>query len=958
MSENLERLRAFVAYGEKCASEKSDAQVFLERLFIAFGHKGFKDAGATLEFDVRGSDGRVKWADLIWKPRVLIEMKKRGEKLQRHYQQAFDYWLEAVPNRPRYVVLCNFAEFWIYDFGLQLREPVDRVRLEELPHRFDALNFLYPDDRPPKFGNDRVAVTREAANWIATIFNSMRSRGEQPARAQRFLLQCVVAMFSEDLDLIPDKLFSQLVDECVTQRKSTFDLLGGLFQRMNTSEPARGGRYKDVPYFNGGLFAVIDPIELNMDELVLLGLAAERRWAKIEPPIFGTLFQNSMDKEERHALGAHFTNEAEIARVIGPTIVRPFRERIASASTAKELTAIRQELLSLRVLDPACGSGNFLYTAFREMKRLELEIIARVRSKFQLKTQQQAKTAHVSLRQFFGIDKDSFAVELAKVELLLAKKLAIDEAEAFIEKEQLQFDEVVDRALPLDNLEANILCDDALFCAWPQASVIIGNPPYQSKNKAQAEFGAAYMNRVRKRHPGVPGLADYCVYWFRRAHDELAEGGRAGLVGTNTIRENKSRVGGLDYIVAHGGTITEAVSTQVWPGEAVLHVSIVNWIKGTAEGNKTLWVQDGDGVDAPWEKFELPVINSALSTRVDVTMAKDLACNEKPKTFFQGQTPGHTKGFVIPKEKAEQWIASDKRNADILFPYMIGDDLLDNEDSSSERKLLDFGDRDLVEASRYKLPFAHVQAIVLPDREKALAKEQQRSEEAREDDPNAHVNKHHANFMKRWWKLSYRREDMLEALAEIPRYIVCSRVTRRPIFEFVSKDVRPGDALQVFAFADDYSFGILQSDIHWQWFVERCSGLKVDPRYTSETVYATFPWPQTPTAAQARALATASAALRKFRRAVIRKEKICLRQLYRLLELPGEHPVKEAQKKLDDAVRAAYGMRAKADPLRFLLELNEAVAAKEAKKERVQGPGLPGLVGEPRFFISDDCVSF
>jgi hypothetical protein len=369
-------------------------------------------------------------------------------------------------------------------------------------------------------------------------------------------------------------------------------------------------------------------------------------------------------------------------------------------------------------------------------------------------------------------------------------------------------------------------------------------------------------------------------------------------------------------------------------------------------------MQDGDHVDSPWEKFELPVINSALSPRVDVTTAKDLLCNDEPKTCFQGQTPGNTKGFVIAKSKAEEWIKADERNAEVLFPYMIGDDLLDNEDSSSDRLLLDFGDMDLVHASTYKLPFAHVKATVLPAREKALAKEEKRTAEAHEDDPDAHVNKHHANFMKRWWKLSYRREDLLDALEKVSRYVVCSRVTRRPIFDFVSKNVRPGDALQVFDFEDDYSFGILQSDIHWQWFVERCSGLKVDPRYTSETVYSTFPWPQAPTAAQARAIGTAGAELRKLRRSVVRKEKICLRSLYRLLELPGEHPVKDAQRKLDDAVRAAYSMRSKSDPLRFLLELNDTVAAREAKGEPVLGPGLPRGVGERRFFVSADCVTF
>ena len=362
MSDLLVRLREFVAYGQLCTSEKSDAQVFLERLFIAFGHKGFKDAGATLEFDVKGSEGQVKWVDLIWKPRVLIEMKKRTEKLQRHYQQAKDYWEEATPNRPKYVVLCNFAEFWIYNFDEQFREPVDRVKLEELPDRYDALNFLFLENKKPKWGNNRAEATHETAKWMIDIFNSLKGRGEDRERSQRFLLQCVVAMFAEDTDLLPDKIFSQLVDEC-RSGKSTFDLLGDLFRRMDTKDPARGGRFKTVPYFDGGLFSKVDPIELNKEELLLLGLAAEQKWSKIEPPIFGSLFRNSMSKEERHVFGAHFTNEAEIDRIIKPTLVRPFRERILVANTAKELVAIRQELLTLNVLDPACGSGNFLYAA-------------------------------------------------------------------------------------------------------------------------------------------------------------------------------------------------------------------------------------------------------------------------------------------------------------------------------------------------------------------------------------------------------------------------------------------------------------------------------------------------------------------------------------------------------------------------------------------------------------------
>ena len=210
--------------------------------------------------------------------------------------------------------------------------------------------------------------------------------------------------------------------------------------------------------------------------------------------------------------------------------------------------------------------------------RLEIGLLAKLRATVSAKEfDRSVKTLSlISPRQFFGIDQDSFGIELAKVTLMLAKKLALDEAVEALDRRQIDLDLQEDHALPLDNLDANFTCGDALFRDWPRVDAIIGNPPFQSKNKMQEEYGPAYVNAVRKRYPEVPGRADYCVYWFRRAHDRLAPGNRAGLVGTNTIRQNYSREGGLDYIAGHGGTITEAVSAQVWSGEAAVHVSIAN----------------------------------------------------------------------------------------------------------------------------------------------------------------------------------------------------------------------------------------------------------------------------------------------------------------------------------------------------------------------------------------------
>ncbi|MDI6653261.1 N-6 DNA methylase [Gluconobacter japonicus] len=382
-----------------------------------------------------------------------------------------------------------------------------------------------------------------------------------------------------------------------------------------------------------------------------------------------------MDKEKRHAFGAHFTSEADIQRIIGPTIVKPWTERIDAATRLQDLVEILKELMNFRVLDPACGSGNFLYVAYRELSRLDLRLLARMEENFSAKsvTKQALTASIISPLKFFGCDIDSFGVELTKVTLMLAKKLALDEAMATLGRDEMElgfYDGV-----PLDNLDKNIKQTDALFTEWPQVETTIGNPPFQSKNKMQEELGVPYLHKLRARHPDVPGHADYCVYWFRLTLEHLKDGQRAGLVGTNTIRQNYSREGGLDYIVSEGGTITEAVSSMPWSGEANVHVSIVNWVKGVQTGKKRLYIQEGVDPNAGWHREDRDAISSARSYGFDVTKAKPLRTNARGHGCFQGQTHGH-KGFLLSPNDATAALAKKPENAEILFPYLIANDFL------------------------------------------------------------------------------------------------------------------------------------------------------------------------------------------------------------------------------------------------------------------------------------------
>ena len=428
--------RSFHEFGAFAAKlkgdEKSEAQTFLFHLLEAFGHDAnVLPEGSTFEYRVRFPGDRTKYADFVWPGRVLIEMKSRGEKLSRHYQQTFDYWLNLVPHRPPYVVLCDFDEFWIYDFNTQLEDPVDRVKISELASRHAALNFLFPRQFAPLFGHNWVQVTRDAAKDVANTFNSMVQRGEDRARARRFILQCVVAKFSEDIGLLPSELFTHLLDDC-RRGASSYDLIGGLFRQMNTPQAARAGRFANVDYFNGGLFSTVDPIELTPAELGLLyGAANENDWAYVQPVIFGTLFEGSLGKEERHALGAHFTYEADIQKIVRPTIVRPWEERIATAKNTAELFELLRQLRAFRVLDPACGSGNFLFVAYRALRELEQNLLLRLFAQDKRRFERVGTASGISPKQFFGIDINENAVETAKVTLMLARRLAARRAHEF-----------------------------------------------------------------------------------------------------------------------------------------------------------------------------------------------------------------------------------------------------------------------------------------------------------------------------------------------------------------------------------------------------------------------------------------------------------------------------------------------------------------------------------------------
>jgi hypothetical protein len=722
-----------------------------------------------------------------------------------------------------------------------------------------------------------------------------------------------------------------------------------------------------------------------------------------------------MGDQERHAFGAQFTSPSDIMKIVGPTIVEPWREQIEGARTLKRLRELLHRLHQFRVLDPACGCGNFLYIAYRELKRLEARIYERMAGFASQAEPGQMRLSFLSAQNFYGLDILPFAVEIAKVTMMIARKLAIDELH------------ITEPVLPFGNLDKNFIAADALLtpeglpAQWPKADVIIGNAPFLGAKLLKPERGPDYVNTLRRAYAEVPGMADYCVYWFRKAADHLPActaadpvAGRAGLVGTQNIRNNQSRVGGLDYVVKTG-TIVEAVENQPWSGEANVHVSIANWVKtqdaALLPKTRKLWFKVEPSAAAkklrkrgsgPASKeYELDVrdcdeINSTLSDAADVSEANDLWGKLPTLLVCQGVTPGH-EGFVLTPDEAAAIVKNDPASGEVIFPYLIGRELLTG-DGQPMRSIIDFGQMTILDAQKYAAAFQHVKATVLPGIQNKADKEHE-SESA------------HRDQLERWWMHWRPRREFIEAIEKLPRFLVCSRVTKRPVFVFVHHSIRPGDALQAFAFPDDYSFGILQSHAHWLWFTTKCSKLAERFRYTPPTVFDTFPWPQfemgsapapgaadralavgaggrpsaevtskspqshvTPkgcregaatdtrgacapqTIAKIDTVAAAARELRRVRAEALPKTKGGLRTLYRTLELPGANPLKDAHAALDTAVLTAYGFNAKKDLLAQLLALNQQVAAKIEKGSPVTAPGVPKNHPAAKKLVTDDCI--
>jgi type II restriction/modification system DNA methylase subunit YeeA len=744
-----------------------------------------------------------------------------------------------------------------------------------------------------------VEVTEKAAGRMGELYRILRDRmmktrqldkPEASLLSQRFVLQCVLAMFAEDRGLLPDSLFVACVKDCLESSASSYDVLGGLFNAMNTPGITPAGRYKGVDYFNGGLFQQIDPIDLTPQELKFLEVAALEDWSRVRPAIFGNIFESAIDEKDRHAHGIHYTAEADIMKIVRPTISRYWEERIDQANTIGQLEALQLELQAYRVLDPACGSGNFLYIAYQELKQIEQDLLDKIAER-RRSPRDQLQMGFVTPLQFYGIDNNPFAVELARVTLMIARKVAVDRLG------------LTEATLPLDTLDDNIRCQDALFTEWPKADAIIGNPPFLGGSRIRKNLGDEYVEKVFEKFADVKDQADFCAYWFRLSHDHLSKNGRAGLVGTNSIREIKSKGASLDYIMAKGGHIHEAVSTQPWSGEANVHVSLVNW----AKQEPTAFYLDN---------HQVPTINSSLQATISLSKSKKLKSNVG--RCWEGAKPTG-KGFIIDQEKAQDWTKVDAKNEEVLKLFSMGSNLAKNPQGTPDRWIIDFDDRTIEEASEYTLPFEHVKATVKPQRDK------NRRESRR----------------LRWWRYGENATKMRAAIAPLGKYFVVPRVSKWAVFLAVESGWLLGEKTIVVVSEDFFVLGILLSEVHRTWMNANKSTLKSDIAYTPTTCFETFPFPQNPTPAIVQQIRDKALELHQYRSEQMEQKQWGITKLYNAYFNEPASQLYKLHKQLDALVLQAYGFSPDDDLLEKLLALNLELAEKEKSGGAVVGPWDP-----------------
>jgi hypothetical protein len=870
---------------------------------------------------VAGGDG---FADVWKRDHFAWEYKRKKKDLDAAYQQLLQY-REALENPPLLVV-CDLARFEVHTNFTGTAKVVHKFSLNTLatapqePLRILRAVMGAPYSLRPSVTT--AELTEKAAQRFAELASVLRSRGHEAQAVAHFLNKLVFCMFAEDAGLLPKGLISQLADHLKNDPAAFSEGLSDLFGKMSVAGGLFGA--ERIQWFNGGLFDGAEVLPLQSSELTMLREVSQLDWAQIEPAIFGTLFERGLDPDKRTQLGAHYTDRASITSLVEPVVIEPLRREFEvmkarvvdllaagkkvtkrtpdSENPEKVFHAYLERLRSIRVLDPACGSGNFLYLALQALKDLEREAILWG----SLTLQRPQEFPQVGPHVLHGIEVSIFAAELARVTIWIGEiQWMLNNGFAYLTNPILQ---------PLNAIE----CRDALLevadtakpreATWPAADVIVGNPPFLGGKLLRTSLGSDYVDALFKVFAGrVPAEADFVCYWFEKARALVSEGKvkRVGLLATQGIRGGANRRV-LERIKA-SGDIFMARSDEPWILDgASVHVSYICF-------------DGGNHKEAVLNGHPVPSINANLTGGLDLGRARQL--KENLGIAFMGDTKGGP--FDIDDATAQTLLASPnpdgRNNRDVVRRWVNGLDLTRR---PRVMWIIDFGvDMSIKEAALYEAPFSYVEQHVQPTRA---------------------ANRREA-YAERWWLHVEARSGMRATLAGLDRFIATPRVTKHRLFVWLPADVLADSAIIVLARDDDYTFGVLHSRPHELWALGLGTQLETRPRYTPTTTFETFPFPRADQAAS-KAIADAAAELNRLRVGWLDPRNLTEDELKTrtLTNLYNERPawLRQAHERLDLAVLDAYGFPTDLsddDLLGRLLELNlsrEAVESGVARTSR------------------------
>jgi len=754
------------------------------------------------------------FADVWLKGHFAWEYKAPGKSLEGALKQLMMY---ALPlESPPLLVVSDRLRIEIHTHFTGTPSERHAFALEEItrPEVQQRLRALWENPESFKPRRSNRDITEEAAKTFAGTADRLRAAGVSAAEVSHFLTQCLFCFFAEDVGLLPSRLFERLVGVAIQPGQMRVQL-GKLFESMRD-----GGLFgvDAVPWFNGGLFKTIAVPELTVADVAALKAASALNWSAIDPSIFGTLFERGLDPNKRSQLGAHYTDPATILRLVEPVVQRPllaeWQEHKASVEKAlakskkhgdkayrdaqAAFVSFLERLRGYRVLDPACGSGNFLYLALKCLKDIEHQVNLEAEA-LGLERQHDVTGPHNVL----GIELNEFAAELARVTVWIGElQWRIQRGYGFKTQPVLE---------PLDHIECRdaVLNADGSEAVWPKADAVVGNPPFLGGSKKRQELGGATFDALAQAFVDrvAPG-ADLVCYWFEIARNQIAVGRlhAAGLVATNSIRQSGNRQ--VLEAICRSSRLFEVWDDLEWVNDgAAVRVSLVCF---------------GHSMDSRLNGQVVAAIGADLhATHLGFDFSTAKVLSESTSASFQGsQKIGP---FDVQRATALEWLRLPNLNrqssSKVLRPLYNGIDITRR---GRDMWAIDFGaTMSEPDAALFEAPFKYVTEFVLPER-------RQNAREA---------------YRKYWWRHGEPRIAMRAALTSLQRYMAISEKSKHFFFSWIHASVLPDKRLIVVARADDATFGILSSAAHRAWALRMGSTLEDRACYTPTTCFETFPFP-------------------------------------------------------------------------------------------------------------------